>query len=104
MKYTIAKWTIKKLLSVYEKGMLNLSPPYQRNFIWSISDQQYLIESILKNNPIPNFFLLKKENGYLEMVDGQQRSRTMLSFINNQFKDIHGDIIQRTNSSYIKNS
>lgn len=90
MKYTVTKWTIKKLLNTYKTGKLNLSPPYQRNFIWSIPDQQNLIESILKRNPIPNFFILEKKNKEMEMVDGQQRTRTILTFINQQFKDLSG--------------
>lgn len=86
MEFSITKWTIKKLYDTYRKGLINLSPPYQRNFIWSISDQQYLIDSIQKNHPIPNFFLLQK-NGKFEMVDGQQRSRTIISYIDGQFPD-----------------
>lgn len=76
-------------MDTHKSGKLNLSPVYQRNFIWSITDQQNLIDSILKRNPIPNFFLLKKGD-LLEMVDGQQRSRTILSFINLQFSDFSG--------------
>lgn len=90
MKYLITKWTINKLYSIYKKGNLNLSPPYQRNFIWSIDDQQTLIESIKVNKPIPNFFLLQKEGKY-EMVDGQQRSRTIISFLDKQFPDEEGN-------------
>jgi len=88
MKYTITKWSIKKLYDTYKKGSLSLSPPYQRNFIWSISDQQYLIQSIKKSNPIPNFFLLLKPGNTFEMVDGQQRSRTIISYIDQQFADL----------------
>lgn len=91
MEYTITKWTIEKLMSMQAANKLVLSPPYQRNFIWSIKDQQYLIQSISKGNPIPNFFLLQKANGQLEMVDGQQRSRTILSFIQKQFSDLEGN-------------
>ena len=90
MIYTVTKWTIKKLQDTYKKGILDLSPPYQRNFIWSINDQQALIASILKGNPIPNFFLLKKSDKSYEMVDGQQRSRTILSFLSGQFEDFNG--------------
>ena len=90
MKFEVTKWTIKELLEKYNADVLNLSPKYQRNFIWSIKDQQYLIDSIKKNNPIPNFFVLQKSNKDIEMVDGQQRSRTILGFINKQFKDFEG--------------
>lgn len=90
MKFIVTKWTIKKLYSTFNSGKLNLSPPYQRNFIWSTEDQQTLIDSINKHIPIPNFFLLEQENNKFEMVDGQQRSRTIIGFINRTFKDFQG--------------
>ncbi len=66
MKFEITNWTIKNLYDTYNKGDLNLSPPYQRNFIWSTQDQQTLVDSISKNIPIPNFFLLEKDDLKLE--------------------------------------
>lgn len=92
MKYSITKWTIKRLYSAFKTGKLNLSPPYQRNFIWSTKDQQILINSINNNIPIPNFFILEKKDKTFEMVDGQQRSRTIISFIEKGFKGIDGKL------------
>lgn len=97
MKYTITQWTIKKLYSIFNEGKLNLSPPYQRNFIWSIDDQQTLIDSINRNIPIPNFFILDKGQGQYEMVDGQQRSRTIIGFINMGYEDSHGKKYSKEN-------
>jgi len=90
VKYTITKWAIKKLYTVFKSQKLELSPPYQRNFIWSTDDQQILIDSINKRIPIPNFFILETGIGKYEMVDGQQRSRTIINFIDKGFKDITG--------------
>lgn len=87
MKFEVTKWTIEKLQDYYKKGDINLSPPYQRNFIWSINDQRGLVDSIKRNNPIPNFFVLENVKNSYEMVDGQQRSRTILSFLDGHFKD-----------------
>lgn len=97
MKSTITKWSIKKLYSTYKAENLNLSPPYQRNFIWSIEDQQTLIDSIKKNISIPTFFILEKSKGKYEMIDGQQRSRTIINFIDKQFKDFEGNFYSKTN-------
>ena len=90
MKYTITNWSIKDLYTIFKSEKLNLSPPYQRNFIWATEDQQTLIDSINKKIPIPNFFILEKEEGKYEMVDGQQRSRTIINFIDKGFKDFNG--------------
>jgi len=101
MEYTVTKWTIAKLYSTYTKGKLNLSPPYQRNFIWSTKDQQSLIDSINKHIPIPNFFLLKRGDNNFEMIDGQQRSRTIIGFINKQFKDSQGNLFSQTKHPFL---
>jgi hypothetical protein len=90
MKYSITNWSIKKLYSTFKAKNLDLSPPYQRNFIWSTEDQQVLVDSINRNIPIPNFFILKKADGKFEMVDGQQRSRTIINFIDKGFTDLGG--------------
>lgn len=87
MKYTITKWSLRELYETFKAGKLNLSPAYQRNFIWSTEDQQTLIESINKKIPIPNFFILETGDNSYEMVDGQQRSRTIINFIDKGFKD-----------------
>ncbi len=90
MKYRIETWNLSVLIKLYMAGNLNLNPPYQRKFIWSLEDQQILIESIGNNYPIPNLFLLETEKGKFDMVDGQQRSRTIISFYSEGFEDFNG--------------
>ena len=79
MKYEFKTWPISKLISLYNKEKLNLNPPYQRNDIWTIKQQKYLLNTISKGMPVPSFFIFKQGNKY-EMVDGQQRSRTIIGF------------------------
>lgn len=90
MKYRIETWSIDDLLKKYNTKSLDLNPSYQRRFIWSLKDQQTLIDSIVKGYAIPNIFLFEKKKGEFEMVDGQQRTRTILGFINEQFKTFEG--------------
>lgn len=92
MKYSITKWTIQKLYDSFKSGNLNLSPPYQRNFIWSTEDQRTLIDSINRKLPIPNFFILEQGAKKYEMVDGQQRSRTIINFLDGAFTDFDGQL------------
>lgn len=91
MKFRIETWDIATLIKVHKEDNLNLNPPYQRRFIWSLDDQQILIESISKNYPIPNLFLIEKSKDKFEMVDGQQRTRTIISFYNQDFEDFEGN-------------
>ena len=87
MNFELAIWTIGDLLKVYEEDRLNLSPPYQRNEVWTAKAQQKLLESILTGKPIPSFFLLKKVKNAFEMIDGQQRARTLIGYWRNLLVD-----------------
>lgn len=79
MKFHHEEWPVSKLISLYENGAINLSPPYQRNEVWTIPDQRLLIKTIVRGQPIPNFFIFSHDEKY-DMVDGQQRSRAILAF------------------------
>ena len=87
MEYKNKELRIRDLISLIESKSINLRPPYQRNFIWTPKDQRLLIDSIYKGYPLPNFFILKIENGKYEMVDGQQRATTIYKYYHNEFKD-----------------
>ena len=81
MKSEFIDLTIRDLIQLIDQDKVDLNPEYQRNFIWSTNDQSDLIDTILKGYPLPNFFMYKNANGKFEMVDGQQRSKTIYRFI-----------------------
>lgn len=87
MNFDLVTWKISDLLKVYEENRLDLSPPYQRNEVWTAKAQQKLLESILRGKPIPSFFLLKKADNSFEMIDGQQRARTVIGYWKNLIVD-----------------
>ena len=107
MKYSIKEITILQLIEWIKKSIINLHPPYQRNFIWSSKDQKLLIDSILKGYPLPNFFIYKKNDGTYEMVDGQQRATTISKYVRGDFADsrklFYQDIDKDGFLSYILN-
>jgi hypothetical protein len=84
MKYSFIEFSIKELVELIDKDKVDLNPSYQRNFIWSSIDQKDLIDSIIQEFPLPNFFIYKKPDGQYEMVDGQQRSKTIYRFVKGQ--------------------
>ncbi|MBT3464321.1 DUF262 domain-containing protein [archaeon] len=87
MKYSIQNWRLIDLVNLYKENNLILDPPYQRNFIWSKKDQEELIDSIIsKKYPLPSFFLRKLDDDKYEMVDGQQRTRTILAYYKRNFE------------------
>lgn len=88
MKYHTESWTLADLSNIYDRGDLNLNPPYQRNDIWSNPTKKKLIDSIKKEYPLPVFFLHLRENKKYDVVDGQQRIRAIMGFIKELYKDL----------------
>jgi Asp-tRNA(Asn)/Glu-tRNA(Gln) amidotransferase C subunit len=80
MDVDIKIWSLNTLIGLYNRGRLNLNPDYQRNDIWSAKAKKALIDSILKNYPVPNIILHKVKDDSYELVDGQQRMRTILGY------------------------
>lgn len=69
---------------------LELNPRFQRRPVWTDKAKSFLIDTILRGKPIPKVFIRQKINvttksSIREVVDGQQRLRTILSFIKDGF-------------------
>jgi hypothetical protein len=74
---------VLELQNLFRGGNLNLSPGFQRQSVWRLRDREKLIESILRNYPLPAVFLYKRhENGHLiyDVIDGKQRLESILMF------------------------
>jgi len=73
---------------------LDLSPTFQRKPVWSDAQASYLIDSILNDLPVPEIFLRAQgtDEGetYFEVVDGQQRLRSIIRFFSSQLT-LEGD-------------
>jgi len=85
--FDIKEFTIELLISKYLTGKENddndiFIPTYQRNFVWDEERQSKFIESVLLGLPVPYIFSADTD-GRLEIVDGSQRLRTLVSFFQN---------------------
>nr|WP_242033560.1 DUF262 domain-containing protein [Phormidium sp. FACHB-592] len=69
------------------RGKLNLQPEFQRNFVWNKIKASRLIESLLLDIPIPVIYVAEEPNKTFSVVDGQQRLKSICSFINGRFPD-----------------
>lgn len=83
-------YTISDLLEWDNSNLLTFSPPYQRNSVWELKAKSYFIDTILHGYPIPALFMRSSvdsvtRKNYREIIDGQQRTRTILEFIENKF-------------------
>jgi hypothetical protein len=70
----------------YEKD-INPNPTYQRSAVWKPDQKQLLIDSILRKIDIPKIYLRQTNSrGFsYEIIDGQQRMRTLWEFLSSKF-------------------
>lgn len=82
--------SIQTLYRLYCDGSLVVNRQYQRKLVWTLPEKQNLVDSILKNYPLPLFLLAEKppENSrtIYEIIDGMQRLNAIFSFIEQGFK------------------
>ena len=67
---------------------LEMQPELQRNQVWSKAAKIMLIDTILRNIPMPKIFLqgiLRQQDTYRIVIDGQQRLTAILEFLNDGF-------------------
>ena len=88
--------TIQDLLNYHARDELNISPWYQRRSVWTRPQKGYLVNTILEHKPIPSLYIrhsldLQREASIREVVDGQQRIRAILEYIDGQFPTRHPD-------------
>ena len=67
---------------------LELQPDYQRNQVWSKAAKIMLMDTILRNIPMPKIFLqaiLRDQDTYRIVIDGQQRLTAILDYLGGRF-------------------
>ena len=80
-------YKVSDFISWQRSNTLELSPSFQRRPVWKSGAKSYLLDTIIRGLPIPIIFLreqktdLKTLEPRREVVDGQQRIRTVISFI-----------------------
>ena len=81
------QFRVSDFISWQRETSLDLNPNFQRRSVWKKGAKSYLIDTILRGLPIPIIFLrdlrsdLRTLKARRDVVDGQQRIRTIISFI-----------------------
>lgn len=80
------QFTVSDFLSWQRDNSLNLSPPFQRRSVWKPDARSYFIDTVVRGLPTPIVYLrqrvdLDTQKPVREVVDGQQRLRTVLAFV-----------------------
>ncbi|MCA6368866.1 MAG: DUF262 domain-containing protein [Cytophagales bacterium] len=84
-------YSINDFLEWDRNKQLELNPKFQRRSVWTDTARSFLMDTIVRGLPIPKFFIRQKLNvqtkqSVREVVDGQQRLRTILSFMKDGFQ------------------
>jgi hypothetical protein len=81
--------SVSAFKKAHDEGRLKLAPSFQRNPVWTTAQKSYLIDSILRGYPIPELYIQESTdaqgNETLTVVDGQQRIRACLEFLEGGF-------------------
>lgn len=86
MSITPRGMSVQEAYRNYRDGKLIVNRKYQRKLVWSLSEKQSLVDSIMKDYPIPLILLAEDftANSY-EIMDGMQRLNAIFAFIENNF-------------------
>ncbi len=85
---------IQDIINLQAKGELDTNPWYQRRSVWNDSQKSYLINTLFAKKPMPSIYIrhslnLDKGISIKEVVDGQQRTKAIISYYNNEFAARH---------------
>lgn len=88
-----------------DRKELVLAPYFQRRAVWSEKARSYLIDTVLRGLPIPKIYMrhqidTKTRKSIREIVDGQQRLRAILDFLEDGFKVLKTHNHEYGNSYY----
>lgn len=80
------EWTVRMLADL--RGRININAEYQRGKVWSMPQQQLLIDSILRGFDLPKIFLRKLPDGselLFDVVDGVQRLTSIWCYLADEY-------------------
>ena len=80
-----ADYPVDGLVKRLIQGDIEL-PTFQREFVWPLPQASQFIESLLLGLPVPAIFLSKAAEQKLQVIDGQQRLKSLRFFYEGLFK------------------
>ncbi|MCK8625212.1 DUF262 domain-containing protein [Apilactobacillus sp. M161] len=64
---------------------LDIRPPYQRNYVYDLDQARSVINTILNNYPLNIMYWVINGNDSYEVLDGQQRTLSVMQFLDHKF-------------------
>lgn len=89
-RFDTRKYSIRDFGEWHTRGELELAPKFQRRSVWPSKARAYLMDTIVRGKPIPKIYMRQEVNPKTrrtrrEIVDGQQRLRTVLDYLEDGF-------------------
>ena len=94
MEIYLENITIRELVEGYQDdqeagvvgfgGQLNIRPPYQREFVYSESQREAVINTITRDFPLNTMYWAVTPDGF-EIIDGQQRTVSICQYVDGVF-------------------
>ena len=91
---------IEEILSDVITNKYLVRPSYQRQEKISIIKASSIIESILLGIYLPPVFIYKRKTGVKEVVDGQQRLLSVISYLGKQYRNEKDELTYSINNSF----
>ena len=86
IRITTKSFTLREVADQIEDEEIDLSPDFQREYVWKSRQRTRLVESILLGIPLPAFYFNQTESGTYQVVDGVQRLSTIALFMRNEHR------------------
>jgi hypothetical protein len=92
IKPSVTNPTIADIYEKIDADRLQLSPEFQRKFVWTQEHQEQFLDTILHGYPFPEIYVCqgqtdtKKLRTSQKVIDGQQRLTTIKNYIENDFR------------------
>jgi uncharacterized protein with ParB-like and HNH nuclease domain len=102
--FNITSWgadpSVRELIMQYQDGDIE-KPELQRKYVWTKKAASRFIESLLLGLPVPSIFLANLESGKRLIIDGYQRIRTLVDYIDEGIWGGDGTVFRLSNTELI---
>ena len=95
MRIELLDLTVRDLIEGYHddgedgvvgySGLLDIRPPFQREFIYKGKQREAVVTSILKGFPLNVMYWADRQDGTYEIIDGQQRTISIAQYVHSDF-------------------
>jgi hypothetical protein len=95
MKIELKEISVRDLVNGYKDnnddgvvgygGKLDIRPPYQREFVYNEKERDAVMNTLQKDYPLNVMYWAVREDGDLEIIDGQQRTISICQYVTNEY-------------------